>query len=74
MFKSIKTAAEIEAERVAQELAQQVQEKKNYLVETDYKMTVDYYETLKEEEQKELTQTRAEAREFIRLNDESSKR
>ena len=69
MFKSIKTAEELEAERVANELAKQVQEKKKYLAETDFKMTVDYFATLIEEEQVELTSLRAEAREFIRANE-----
>lgn len=39
-----------------------------YLNSTDYKMTVDYFATLSESEQVELTTKRAEAREFIRLN------
>ena len=72
MFKSIKTAEELEAERVARELAKQVQEKKKYLSETDYKMTVDYFTTLTEEEQVELTSLRAEAREFIRINEDTT--
>lgn len=49
--------------------AQKVQEARNYLTKTDFKMTVDYYATLTEVEQLELTTKRAEAREFIRTND-----
>lgn len=45
-----------------------VAEAKNYLASTDYKMTVDYFATLSEVEQNELTTKRAEAREFIRGN------
>ena len=45
-----------------------VQEAKNYLANTDYKMTVDYFATLSKEIQDELIAKRAEAREFIRGN------
>ena len=45
-----------------------VQEAKNYLASTDYKMTVDYFATLGKDEQNELIAKRAEAREFIRGN------
>ena len=48
---------------------QKVAEAKHYLSSTDFKMTVDYYYTLAEAEQVELTSKRAEAREFIRLNE-----
>lgn len=51
------------------ELQQQVQEAKWYLNSTDFKMTVDYFATLTVEEQTVLTSKRAEAREFIRLNE-----
>lgn len=44
-------------------------EAKAYLASTDYKMTVDYFATLTEAEQVQLTQLRAEAREFIRTNE-----
>ena len=50
-------------------IAQKVQEAKAYLASTDFKMTVDYYGTLTEAEQVQLTQLRAEAREFIRTNE-----
>lgn len=53
-------AAEITANLVA--------EAKNYLASTDYKMTIDYFATLTEVEQNELTAKRAEAREFVRSN------
>lgn len=59
----IQTAEEILAEKVA--------EAKAYLASTDFKMTVDYYATLLDDEKSELTRKRAEAREFIRSNDVS---
>lgn len=52
-----------------QEIANKVQEYKAYLLSTDYKMTVDYFATLSEEAQNELTTKRDEAREYIRAND-----
>ena len=52
-----------------QEIANKVQECKAYLLSTDYKMTVDYFATLSEEVQNELTAKRAEAREYIRDNE-----
>lgn len=51
---------------------QKVQEYKAYLLATDFKMTVDYYSTLTAEEQAELTEKRAEAREYVRINDVSN--
>ena len=48
------------------ELAQKVQEAKSYLQSTDFKMTVDYYATLDEQEQAELTYNRAKARTFLK--------
>ena len=48
---------------------QKVQEYKAYLAATDFKMTVDYYSTLTEAEQLELTAKRKEAREYIRMNE-----
>ena len=56
---------EIEAEI----LQNKINEAKAYLVSTDYKMTVDYFATLPEAEQVQLTQLRAEARAFIRANE-----
>lgn len=50
-------------------LLEKVQEAKDYLVNTDFKMTVDYYATLTEQEQQLLVNKRAEAREFVRIND-----
>lgn len=46
-----------------------VQEAKNYLSSTDYKMTIDYFATLSKEEQDSLVKERAEKREFVRLNE-----
>lgn len=46
-----------------------VQEAKNYLASTDYKMTIDYFATLSKEEQDSLVKERAEKREFVRLNE-----
>ena len=43
--------------------------KKKYLSDTDFKMTVDYYETLTEEENVELRTLRSEARAFIKENE-----
>ena len=48
---------------------QKIQEYKAYLAATDFKMTVDYYSTLTEAEQLELTAKRKEAREFVRANE-----
>ena len=45
-----------------------VNEAKNYLASTDYKMTVDYFATLDKDEQDELIAERQKAREFIRAN------
>ena len=56
-------------EIVEQELQTKIQEAKAYLASTDYKMTVDYFATLTEAEQVQLTQLRAEARTFIRANE-----
>lgn len=39
---------------------------KEYLNQTDFKMTVDYFQTLTESQQIELTQKRAEARQIVR--------
>lgn len=50
-------------------LEQKIGEAKAYLASTDYKMTVDYFATLTEAEQVQLTQLRAEARTFIRANE-----
>ena len=52
-----------------QEVLNKINKCKAYLLSTDYKMTVDYFATLIEAEQVELTTKRAEAREFIRLNE-----
>ena len=51
----------------------QITEYKNYLLSTDYKMTVDYFATLNKITQDELLAKRAEAREFIRANTEGAK-
>ena len=45
-----------------------VNEAKNYLALTDYKMTVDYFATLDKVTQDELIAERQKAREFIRAN------
>ena len=58
-----------EEEIVAEELTHKINEAKFYLANTDYKMTVDYFATLSEAEQIELTAKRAEAREFVRANE-----
>ena len=61
-----------EAELAQQELEAKIAEAKAYLESTDFKMTVDYYATLTAEEQAELTEKRAEAREYVRVNDVSN--
>lgn len=47
-------------------LKEQIQEVKLYLSSTDFKMTVDYYNILTDEEKVELTTKRAEARAFLK--------
>lgn len=59
----------IEEELQITSIHKQIQEAKTYLANTDYKMTVDYFATLTEAEQVQLTQLRAETREFIRTNE-----
>ena len=59
-----RTSEEIES----QKLLSKIQEAKQYLSLTDFKMTVDYFNTLTKEIQDELTRLRNEAREFIRSN------
>jgi len=61
--------APTEEEIQAEITANLVQEAKNYLASTDYKMTVDYFATLSKEEQDSLVKERAEKREFVRLNE-----
>lgn len=51
-------------------LSIQVAEAKQYLLSTDYKMTVDYFATLTDIQRDELTLKRAESREFIRVNED----
>lgn len=71
MFKAenIKTIDMLESERVANKLTEEVTEAKKFLNSTDFKMTVDYFNTLTKEEQNELITKRAEAREFVRDNE-----
>jgi hypothetical protein len=59
----------ITEEKEKENIANKVEENKRYLSSTDFKMTIDYYNTLTEKEQDELTLARAEAREFIRNNE-----
>ena len=61
-----------EEELAQQELEAKIAEAKTYLASTDFKMTVDYYATLTEAEQLDLTTKRQEAREYIRANDVTS--
>lgn len=58
-----------EEELAQQKLQAKIQEAKQYLASTDFKMTVDYYATLTEAEQLDLTSKRVEAREFTRANE-----
>lgn len=55
-----------DAEKEKQELEAKITEAKNYLSSTDFKMTVDYYATLNEQEQASLTYNRAKARTFLK--------
>lgn len=52
-------------------LQQKIVEAKSYLQSTDYKMTIDYFATMTPEQQEEVTILRAEAREFVRANEQS---
>ena len=63
-----KFVAPSEEEIQAEITANLVQEAKNYLASTDYKMTVDYFGSLSKEIQDELALKRAEAREYVRNN------
>jgi len=65
MFTNIKTAEMLVSEQVAEDLFNQVNAKKMYLKETDFKMTVDYFAGLTSEEQADITQLRDEARTFV---------
>jgi hypothetical protein len=65
MFTNIKTAEMLVSEQVAEDLFNQVNAKKMYLKETDFKMTVDYFAGLTSEEQANITQLRDEARTFV---------
>ena len=42
---------------------------RQYLAQTDFKMTVDYYSTMTADEQAEITRLRADARALIRANE-----
>jgi hypothetical protein len=50
------------------ETTKKVNDAKQYLASTDYKMTVDYFATLTIDEQNILTLKRAESREFVRAS------
>ena len=64
-----KFVAPTEEEIQAEITVNLVQEAKNYLASTDYKMTIDYFATLSKEEQDSLVKERVEKREFVRLNE-----
>lgn len=73
--KSVVAAAAVELALATQEdnlleqaKAEKIAEAKKYLSDTDFKMTVDYYATMTAEEQKALTEARAEARAFLIAN------
>ena len=55
-----------EEELAEQELEAKIAEAKAYLASTDFKMTVDYFATLDEQAQAELTYNRAKARTFLK--------
>ena len=46
-----------------------INEAKQYLLSTDYKMTIDYFATMSAEQQEEVTRLRSEARELVRENE-----
>ena len=62
---SVKTDAEIKTEQIAIK----VSEEKAYLAKTDFKMTIDYYDTMSTEEQLDLVTLRATARAFVIANE-----
>lgn len=47
-----------------------IQEAQTYLDDTDFKMLVDYFSTLEETKKQELITKRAEARDYIRANEQ----
>lgn len=49
-------------------LATKLAESKQYLSDTDFKMTVDYFATMTEAEQEDILSSRAAAREFVIAN------
>lgn len=56
-------------ERPIEEIkTEKINEAKFYLVNTDYKMTIDYFATLTKDEQDNLIKLRANVRQFIRDN------
>ncbi len=57
-----------EEELATIELNKKISEAKQYLANTDFKMTVDYFGAMTEQEQEEVIDKRAEVREFIRAN------
>lgn len=55
-----------EAELTQQAVDKKIAEAKTYLASTDFKMTVDYYQTMTAEQQEELSTKRSEARTFLK--------
>lgn len=58
----------IRAKTAEEILAEQIKTAKLHLSSTDFKMTVDYFATMTEEQQTSLTSSRAEARAFLVAN------
>ena len=58
-----------DAEKAADDIITQLHAAHSYLNSTDFKMTIDYFATLTDTERDDLTNSRAAAREFIRLNE-----
>ncbi len=52
------------------EILIKLQESQKYLDDTDFKMLVDYFSTLEESKKQELISKRAEARDYIRANEQ----
>ena len=67
-IENITTSSYSEDEIQAEITLHLVNEAKNYLASTDYKMTVDYFASLDKVTQDELVAERQKAREFIRAN------
>lgn len=69
-FEEVQDIQKAKEDEYKNSLEYKLSEAKTYLSSTDFKMTVDYFATFTPEKQEELTRLRAEAREFIRANED----